>query len=228
MLKLLAAFFATVLMVQTGMFAEPGLSPETEKHLANSNANTLLLTEEPAAFATDTESDVLPSETNKPINIQRTESGEYVIFGNDILLNNGIYSYELRIRPDKTLTFNNDLEIYSQGVSGNYSLYYELDEANNHTMTINGLFKNIITASPLLELLSADDKDQILSNVSKDIYYYRLDLKTNEGFSFFNLLSLFSGSDRYGYSLNFNYDVLTNEQTLVMTDLSDGSKTELI
>ncbi|MBR2836148.1 MAG: hypothetical protein IKE43_10655 [Coriobacteriales bacterium] len=215
-------------MLQTGMFTEPGISSDSEKQLASNNINILLLAEESTLSATETESEDLPSETHKPINIQQTESGEYIIFGNNIPLSNGNYSYELRIRPDKTVTFDNDLEIYSQGVNGSHALHFETDEVNNYTMIVNGVFENILTSSSLLALLSAADEGLMPSDISEDSYSYQLNLKTNEGFSYTNILSFLSGSDPCGYSLNFDYDVLTNKPTLVITDLSNGSKTDLL
>ena len=102
----------------------------------------------------------------------------------------GLYMYRLTLRSDKTLTFDNQLKIYYQGINGNYSLHYEIDPTDNHLMVVTGLFENIIVSSPLLKKFSAAKRNWILSKISEDSYFYRLDLKTNEGFTFIKELCL--------------------------------------
>ena len=62
-----------------------------------------------------------------------------------------------------------------------------------------------------IEDLCNDPQNWIRTNISEDSYSYKLDLKTNEGFSFVNVLSLLIYENEHGYSINFNYTLPTSE-----------------
>lgn len=151
------------------------------------------------------ETEVIPSDTPPTDNEEPDDSTEYVLSGSNIPVVNGTYNYELVIRPPDRLTFDNDLENFFQGVFGKYQLHYAIEELDNHIMTATGLFKNILTASPLVIFC----KDAI----SEDSYFYQLDLRTKEGFSFINNLQYLFNGEQHGYSIYYDYDLLTNEQT---------------
>lgn len=103
--------------------------------------------------------------------------------------------------------FDNDLTREYQGVNGKYQLHYDINEANQHTMIVTGEFDHIITASPLLEKISAEKKKRILSNVSDDSYFYQLVLKTEKILTFRrNNLRFRYSSDQHGYSIEYQYD----------------------
>ena len=125
------------------------------------------------------------------------------------------------IRSDRTLTFDNDLEIYYQGVNGRYRLYYDIDKTDNHTMIVTGVFDNIIIASPLMKKISAAEREWILKHISKDSYFYQLVLRTKEGFSFINSLRYYFDAKRCGYMMKYKYDLATDKQTLIITGLPD-------
>lgn len=128
------------------------------------------------------------------------------------------------------MTFDNDLDVYYQGINGKYQLNYEIDETDDHIMIVTGTFDNIFIKSPLLEKLSDESKNWILSHFSEDNYFYQLTLKTAEGFSFTNMLKYLYDAKEYGYSIDYVYDLLTNGNTLainwIITDgwLSIGEK----
>ena len=149
------------------------------------------------------------------ITVGEDENGvtEYTVSGSDIDVGDGTYNYELVIRETGEVTFDNDLTISYQGVDGQYSMHYEIDEADNHTMIVSGFFKNIITESPLLQ--------RIRDRVSDDSYSYELDLRTSEGFTFTNTLSFLLDEERYGYSMIYSYDLATDSQTFVVEKIED-------
>ncbi len=156
-----------------------------------------------------------------------TPSDEYVISGEDIEILGGRYSYKLVIRANGTLTFDNDLEILYQGVNGKYRLHYEIDETDNHIMIVTGNFENIILASPLMKNLPPERREWILSHISDDSYFYELVLRTKEGFSFTNSLQLLVASRiRRGYSMDYQYDLASDEQTFMMTYINEEVKPE--
>ena len=110
-----------------------------------------------------------------------------------------------------------------QGVDGRYQLHYDIDEAGLHNMIVTGEFDNIITASPLLEKLSAETRNRILSNVSDDSYFYHYVLKTEKELTFRNSLAFLYGSDRHGFSFDYRYDISADKQT-VKFKVSDDTK----
>ena len=149
---------------------------------------------------------------------------EFVISYNDLNVGDGIYSFRLAIRPNGTLTFDNDLQIYYQGINGRYQLNYEIEENSNHIMIVTGLFDNIIVGSPLLENFPGKYKNWVVSNISNDSYYYQLDLRTSEGFTFDNKLQFVYDSNRYGYTINYKYDLATDKQSLSIKPIFGNSQ----
>lgn len=144
--------------------------------------------------------------------INATKS-ELSVAGTNIILSNGAYNYQLYANTAGRMIFDNDLAIAYQGVDGKYSLHYDMVDADNHIMIVNGTFNNLLTASPLLQ--------QIRDRISEDSYSYQLNLRTTEGFAFNNRLSyLYNGSLR-GLVINFSYDKATNSQSLVIDGLPE-------
>ena len=144
--------------------------------------------------------------------INATKS-ELSVAGTNIILENGAYNYQLYANKAGRMIFDNDLAIAYQGVDGKYNLHYDMVDADNHIMIVNGTFNNLLTASPLLQ--------QIRDRISEDSYSYQLNLRTTEGFTFNNRLSyLYNGSLR-GFMINFSYDKATNSQSLVIDGLPE-------
>ena len=165
----------------------------------------------------------LPSNILEILSAEWTCPDEIIIQGEDLEVQGGTYNFKLTIRSNGTLTFDNDLEVYYQMIDGKYQLNYEIDETDNHIMIVTGTFDNIIIKSPLMEKISDKSKEWILSHISEDTYSYQLILKTAEGFSFTNMLKFLYDSKEYGYSLNYIYDLLTDDHTLTINGIiSDG------
>lgn len=154
-----------------------------------------------------------PSEAEIVDEEEPTDPDEYVISGEDIEIGNGIYSYKLVVRKTGEMIFDNDLEIYYQGVNGCYTLHYEITETDNHIMIVTGSFDNIMVASPLLKAVS--------DRISEDSYYYQLDLRTQEGFTFANKLQYLFDGDKHGYTIDYGYDKTTGKQIFDIDKLSD-------
>ena len=164
-----------------------------------------------------------PSDVLEILNEEWICPDEIIIHGEDLEVQGGKYNFKLTIRSNGTLTFDNDLEVYYQGINGKYKLNYEIDETDNHIMIVTGTFDNIIIKSPLLEKLSDKSKNWILSHISEDTYFYQLVLKTTEGFSFTNMLRFLYDSKEYGYFINYVYDLLTDDHKLVISGITtDG------
>ena len=226
MKRLLTVILAAALILQTGAFAVYGVSAEDEKQtITISNIDTSKLAGGPAASSAGTSTEIdtegLDASGLKIVSEEWTDIAEYVISGSNITIKDGKYSYRLVIRSDRTLTFDNDLEIYYQGVNGRYRLHYDIDKTDNHTMIVTGVFDNIIIASPLLEKLSAAEREWILTHISKDSYFYQLILKTKEGFSFVNSLRFLIDARKHGYIAKYSYDLLTDTQTLIICGIPD-------
>lgn len=115
------------------------------------------------------------------------------------------------------MIFNNDLDILYQEVYGKYDLHYDMVEPDNHIMVVNGTFDNLLKASPLLRRKS--------NRISDDSYSYQLDLRTKEGFTFTNALGYTYDGTRYGYSINYSYDLAANKSTLIINGQSGRSLT---
>jgi hypothetical protein len=153
----------------------------------------------------------------------RPVQGDFVLSGRDIIVEDGIYSYLFRLSPNGTLVFDNHLERKYQGIDGRYQLHYDIDEAGLHNMIVTGEFDHIITASPLLEKLSAKTRNRILSNVSDDSYFYHFVLKTEKELTFRNSLAFLYGSERHGFSFDYRYDISADKQTVKFI-ASDATK----
>ena len=153
----------------------------------------------------------------------RPVQGDFVLSGRDIIVEDGIYSYLFRLSPNGTLVFDNHLERKYQGIDGRYQLHYDIDEAGLHNMIVTGEFDHIITASSLLEKLSAKTRNRILSNVSDDSYFYHLVLKTEKELTFRNILAFLYGSERHGFSFDYRYDISADKQTVKFI-ASDATK----
>ena len=145
---------------------------------------------------------------------------EMIISDYDVEIQGGKYSYKLVIRADGTLSFDNDLEITYQGINGWYQLNYEIEETGTHIMIVTGYFENILAASPLLEKLSDENRNWVLSHVSGDSYSYQLNLRTGEGFTFTNTLRFLVDSEPYGYSLDCLYDLLTDNLSVTINKIT--------
>lgn len=222
MKKVLAILLSAVMIAQAGMIV--GFAGSAEKYkqtITISNIDTMQLAGETGESPTEISAEGLRSNDIKIVSEEWTGISEIVIGRKDVSIKDGKYSYRLVLRSNGTLTFDNDLEVYYQGVNGKYRLHYDIDETDNHTMIVTGVFDNIIVASPLLDRLSAEDREWILSHISQDSYFYQLLLKTKEGFSFMNTLQFLIDAHKYGYSVKYAYDLLTNKQTVVITDISD-------
>lgn len=210
-------------MLQAGAFMVSGESGDEDKQvIIISNIDTSQLAGETGETATEIETEGLPEDGIKIVSEEWTAPAEYVISGRNITIRGGKYSYRLVIRSDRTLTFDNDLEIYYQGVNGRYKLHYDIDKTDNHTMIVTGVFDNIIIASPLMEKISPSEREWILKHISNDSYFYQLVLKTKEGFSFVNSLRYYFDAKKCGYMMRYRYDLATDRQTLIITGLPDS------
>lgn len=211
---------AAIMMFQTAVFTGFGESAENDKVVITvSGIDTMQIADDSGKSSTEIKAQGIPSDSITIVSEEWTAPAEYVISGHNITIRGGKYNYRLVIRSDRTLTFDNDLEIYYQGVNGKYRLHYDIDKTDNHTMIVTGVFDNIIISSPLLEKLTAKQRDWILTHISKDSYFYRLILKTKEGFSFENTLRYLVDARQHGYSIKYKYDLLTDSQTLVICGL---------
>ena len=220
--RLLSVILTALIIMQVGAFIAFGDSEESDKQVITiSNIDTSQLAGESGRSTTEIDAEGLPSDSIRIVSEEWTAPAEYVISGSNISIRGGKYSYRLVIRSDRTLTFDNDLEIYYQGVNGRYRLHYDIDKTDNHTMIVTGVFDNIIIASPLMEKISAAEREWILKHISKDSYFYQLVLRTKEGFSFINSLRYYFDAKRCGYMMKYKYDLATDEQTLIITGLPD-------
>ncbi len=220
MKRVFLILLTAAIIIQTSVFAGFGESADNEKIIINvSDIDTMQLAGESGKSSTEIEEVGLPSDSLRIVSEEWDTPAEYVISGKNIKIRGGTYSYRLVIRSDKTLTFDNDLEVYYQGVNGKYKLHYDIDKTDNHTMIVTGVFDNIIISSPLLEKLTAEQRNWILTHISKDSYFYKLILKTKEGFSFQNTLRYLVDARQHGYAIKYKYDLLTDSQTLVICGL---------
>ena len=62
-----------------------------------------------------------------------------------------------------------------------------------------------------IEDLCNDPQNWVLTNISDDSYSYKLDLRTAEGFTFVNALSLYLFGVQRGYTIDYEY-TLSNEE----------------
>ena len=220
MKKVSAIIFAVVLILQAGVLTAFAEAPEeNEKVITISDIG--FSASEDADTSTAIGISGLPDESVEIVSEECNPSEEIVISGENIEIKDGKYSYKLVLRANGTLTFDNDLEIYYQGINGRYQLNYEIEETDNHIMIVTGTFENIIIESPLLEKMSDKNKEWILSHISEDTYFYQLVLRTAEGFTFTNTLRFLFDSQPLGYSLDYAYDLLTDEQSLNINWIGD-------
>ena len=222
-IKRAAAIIITVILVfQAGaltVFA--GASDEEERVITISNINSSLSGDDTSS--TEIQTSGLSADAVEIIS-EEWKCPDIVISGNNIKVQNGTYSYKLTLRANGTLTFDNDLEVFYQGINGRYQLNYEIDETDNHIMIVTGNFENIIIASPLLEKLSDKIKRYIHFHISDDTYSYQLVLRTSEGFSFTNTLRFLFDSKPLGYSIYYTYNQLTKKQSLIINGISGFNK----
>ena len=218
MKKVLAVIFVAVLILQAGVLTVFAQAPdESSKEIIISDIGLSQPEGGSDTSSTDVTTHGLSSADIEIVDEEWSCPDEIVISGDNIEIKDGKYSYKLTLRSNGTLTFDNDLEIYYQGINGRYQLNYEIDETDNHIMIVTGTFENIIIASPLLEKLSDKNKEQIISRISEDTYFYQLVLLTADGFTFTNTLKFLFDSKPLGYSLNYAYDLLSDKQRLFIT-----------
>lgn len=226
MKKAIAIIVAFVLIIQAGaitVFAEN--AQENEQAIIISDIQ-FSPEEEPDSSSTIIRTIGLPSGSIEIVSEEWSCPKEIVISGSDIEVMGGKYSYKLTLRANRTLTFENNLEIYYQGINGKFQLNYEIEETDNHIMTVTGTFENIIIESPLMDKLSDRSKNWIISHIKNDSYFYQLLLRTAEGFSFTNCLQFLFDSKLLGYSLDYAYDLQTDEHSLVINGIGDCSEKE--
>ena len=215
MKKITALFFAVIILLQVNTVRVAAESPKIRKmSITISNIDTSSLFDTSPRFSTEIKIDGTTSSSIKIIGEKWRRPDEFIISSRNIPLIDGVYGYELRIRSDGTLNFNNDLEILYQGVDGKYSLDYTIDETDNHIMIVTGLFENIITASPALDTLPERGKNWVLENFSDDSYAYELNLRTQEGFTFKNTLQYMFRSIPCVYSVDYMYELLNEKQAV--------------
>ncbi len=215
------AFVLVVLVFQAGALTVFAIAPEEDERVITiSNINSSLSGDGRDTSSKEIRVLGLLSDAVEIISEEWKCPDDIVISGNNIKVKNGTYSYKLTLRANGTLTFDNDLEVFYQGINGRYQLNYEIDETDNHIMIVTGNFENIIIASPLLEKLSDKSKKRIHSHISDDTYSYQLVLRTSEGFSFTNTLRFLFDSKPLGYSVHYTYNLLTKKQSLIINGIS--------
>ena len=67
--------------------------------------------------------------------------------------------------------------------------------------------------NPIIEEICADPANWVRTNISDDSYSYKLDLKTDEGFSFTNALSLLAYGKEHGYTISFEYSSSSSSES---------------
>ena len=224
MKRIITIFLVAILVLQVGLctaFAEN--LPEGEQGVTIGSEEMPLLAGETGQPEASIKILGLPSCTIEILSedLTWTKPYEVVISGEDIAVGDGTYTYRLKIRSNKTLTFDNHLEILYQGIGGTYGMHYEIDENDNHIMIVTGVFENIIVSSPLLQKLSATRKGWILSKISEDSYFYQLNLRTADGFTFVNRLRFLFQSKPAGYTIRYKYDLVTDQQKLVISRITE-------
>ncbi len=221
MKKILSLLLAAVLLLQTGLYTTFAGSPGEDAQVLTLSGEEL--PKIPAEGASNVSIRLLnfPSCTVEVVSeeLKWLRPTELIVSGENVAVEDGLYAYRLTLRFDRTLTFDNRLKILYQGINGQYSLHYEIDRNDNHVMVVTGLFENIIVSSPLLKKLSAARRNWILSKISEDSYFYRLDLRTQEGFTFINKLKFLFEQKTSGYSIDYQYDLSTDKQTLKINKL---------
>lgn len=77
---------------------------------------------------------------------------------------------------------------------------------------------------PLSDKASIDDSSKVYP-VSDDKYSYELVLKTKEGFSFNNELQFIYDEDKYGLTVDYDYNLLDNKHTLKIQGTAEKKQT---
>lgn len=214
MKKITALFFAIIVLLQLSTFSVAAESRSAKVVITVSDIDTSSLFRQSPRFTTEIKINGVASTNIKIVSEKWLRPEEFMISSKDIPLNAGKYSYQLKVRSDGTLAFNNDLEVLYQGIDGNYKLDYKIDEYDNHLMLVTGLFENIITQSPALDYLPSKGKQWVVTNFSDDSYFYELDLRTKEGFALRNNLQFMYKSIPNVYSIEYVYKILNNDQAL--------------
>ena len=80
----------------------------------------------------------------------------------------------------------------------------------------------------LADKASVDSDSSKINHVSDDKYSYELVLKTKEGFSFNNTLQFLYDEDKYGYSLDYNYDLSADKNTLVIKGIAEKKQDDTV
>ena len=228
MKKLLSILLAAVLLLQTGLCTTFAEVLEEEAEITIDSDRMPVLAGESALSAANIKIMNLPSCTIEVVreDLNWLRPSAVIISGEDIAVEDGLYEYRLTLRSDQTLTFDNNLKVYYQGIDGRYSLHYDIDENDNHIMVVTGIFENIIVSSPLLKKFSAAKRNWILSKISEDSYFYQLDLKTKEGFTFLNKLKFLFEEEPTGYYIDYKYDLSSDKQTLKINKIVEGDPNE--
>ena len=217
MKKVLAVFLSTILILQAGLTTVNAENPTGNRRvIVIGHVDSLPLDDGTVPYATIIATYGFSAANIEIINERWIRPYQFKIYGKDIPVDDGKYSYQLKLRSDGTLTFDNDLEIYYQGIDGLYKLDYEIDKTDNHTMIVNGVFDNIIVASPVLDNLPEKISDWVRTNVSDDTYNYELDLWTDYGFTFQNKLQFLFDSTELSLSTKYDYDLPTDISTVMI------------
>ena len=217
MKKVLAVVLSAILILQAGLTTVHAEKTEDNRRvIVICHVDALPLDDEIVPYATIIKTYGFSAANIEIINEKWIIPHQFVISGKDIPINDGKYSYQLKLKSDGTLTFGNDLEIYYQGIDGLYKLDYEIDKTDNHSMIVNGVFDNIIVASPVLDMLPEKCRNTIVSKISDDSYDYKLDLQTDYGFSFQNKLQFLFGSTELSFSTKYDYDLPTDLSTVMV------------
>ena len=214
MKKITALFFAIIVLLQLNVFTLKAEDYSRSVIITISDIDTSMLFNQPKRFTTEIMVNGVATTNIKIVSEKWLRPEEFMISSRDIPLNPGKYSYQLRVRSDGTLNFNNDLEVYYQGIDGSYKLDYAIDETDNHLMLVTGLFENIVTRSPALDILPTRSRNWVTANFSDDSYFYELDLATREGFTLRNNLQFMYKSIPNVYSVEYVYKLLNNDQAL--------------
>ena len=138
MKKILAVFLITILILQTGITTVLAESSESNRRvIVIGHVDSLPLDDGTVPCATIIKTYGFSAANIELINEKWIIPRQFTISGNDIAVQDGKYSYYMKIRSDGTLVFDNDLEIYYQGVDGLYKLNYEIDKNDNHVMLVD-------------------------------------------------------------------------------------------
>lgn len=217
MKKVLTVLLSAALILQAGMLSVFAGSPEEEKQVITiSGINVKVDKDGSLSFVPVIESGSIPPGSIEIISEELTVPAYFVIGRKDVEIEGGKYSYKLVLKANGQLTFDNDLEILYQGVSGRYKLHYEIVDQDRHIMIVTGNFDNLMAVSPLLE--------RFRDRISGDSYFYELFLKTNEGFTFANALRFLFDGQLYGYTIKYSYDLASDTQSIEIDRIGEAGQ----